>query len=143
MLTIWLGITVIAIIIEILTIDLVSIWFAAGGILSLLANLLGLNQTIQITIFIIVTVICAIVIRPIAKKYMRGNIERTNYDRVIGKHGLVTKTISADSKGEVKVMSTLWLASSIDNTTINEGDYCEILAIEGAHLVVKKLELEE
>ena len=54
--------------------------------------------------------------------------------------GLITKTITADTKGEVKVMSTLWLASSIDNTTINEGDYCEILAVEGAHLVVKKIE---
>ena len=102
--------------------------------------LLGIHQSIQIAVFIIVTVITAVVVRPIAKKYMRGNIERTNFDRVIGKHGLITKTITADTKGEVKVMSTLWLASSIDNTTINEGDYCEILAVEGAHLVVKKIE---
>lgn len=140
MIPIWLGIIIVAIIIEVITIDLVSIWFAAGGIIALVTCLLGISQPIQIAIFIIITVITAVIVRPIAKKYMRGNIERTNYDRVIGKHGLVTKTITADNKGEVKVMSTLWLASSIDNTTINEGDYCEILAVEGAHLVVKKLE---
>ncbi|WP_455683160.1 NfeD family protein [Thomasclavelia sp.] len=140
MIPIWLGITIIAIIIEVITIDLVSIWFAAGSITALIANLLGISQTIQIALFIIITIICAIIVRPLAKKYMRGNIERTNFDRVIGKHGLITKTITADSKGEVKVMSTLWLASSIDNTTINEGEYCEILAVEGAHLVVKKIE---
>lgn len=40
----------------------------------------------------------------------------------------------------VKVMSTSWLAASVDNNTINEGEYCEIMAIEGAHLVVKKIE---
>lgn len=140
MIPIWLGITIIAIIIEVITIDLVSVWFAAGSIIALIANLLGISQTIQIALFIIITIICAIIVRPLAKKYMRGNIERTNFDRVIGKHGLITKTITADSKGEVKVMSTLWLASSIDNTTINEGEYCEILAVEGAHLVVKKIE---
>lgn len=140
MISIWLGITIIAIIIEIVTIDLVSVWFAAGSIVALLANLLGASQSIQIALFIIVTIISAVIVRPIAKKYMRGNIERTNFDRVIGKHGLITKTITADNKGEVKVMSTLWLATSIDNTIINEGDYCEILAVEGAHLVVKKLE---
>lgn len=140
MIPIWLGITIIAIIIEVITIDLVSVWFAAGSITALIANLLGISQTIQIALFIIITIICAIIVRPLAKKYMRGNIERTNFDRVIGKHGLITKTITADSKGEVKVMSTLWLASSIDNTTINEGEYCEILAVEGAHLVVKKIE---
>ncbi|MBS6116417.1 NfeD family protein, partial [Thomasclavelia spiroformis] len=95
MLTIWLAITVIAIIIEILTIDLVSIWFAAGSIVALIAYLLNASTTIQIALFVIVTSICAIIIRPISKKYLRGNIERTNFDRVIGKHGLVTKTITA------------------------------------------------
>ena len=140
MVTIWLAITVIAIIIEILTIDLVSIWFAAGSIVALIAYLLNASTTIQIALFVIVTSLCAIIIRPISKKYLRGNIERTNFDRVIGKHGLVTKTITADNKGEVKVMSTLWMATSNDNTTIHQGEYCEILAVEGAHLIVKKIE---
>lgn len=140
MIPIWLGIIIAAIVIEVITVDLVSVWFAAGGIIALILCLLGINQSIQIAAFIIIAIITAVVVRPIAKKYMRGNIERTNFDRVIGKHGLITKTITADTKGEVKVMSMLWLASSIDNTTINEGDYCEILAVEGAHLVVKKIE---
>lgn len=140
MIPIWLGIIIAAIVIEVITVDLVSVWFAAGGIIALILCLLGINQSIQIAAFIIIAIITAVVVRPMAKKYMRGNIERTNFDRVIGKHGLITKTITADTKGEVKVMSMLWLASSIDNTTINEGDYCEILAVEGAHLVVKKIE---
>lgn len=140
MLTIWLAIIIITIIVEILTIDLVSIWFSAGGIVALLAYLLNTPVTIQIILFIVTSLLCIIIIRPITKKYMRGNIERTNFDRVIGKHALVTKTINIDTKGEVKVMSTLWLATSVDNSVINQGDYCEVLAVEGAHLVVKKLE---
>lgn len=140
MVPIWLGITIIAVIVEFLTVDLVSIWFAAGSIIALIANLFGASQTIQIVLFAIVTIVAIIVTRPLAKKYLRANVEKTNFDRVIGKHGLVTKTITADNKGEVSVMSTSWLASSLDNSTLNEGDYCEIMAVEGAHLVVKKID---
>lgn len=140
MIPIWLGIIIVSIIIEIITVDLVSIWFGAGAVAALIADLLGASQIIQIALFVIVTAILIIATRPVAKKYLRTNIEKTNFDRVIGKHGLVTRTITADTKGEVKVMSTSWLASSLDNTTINEGDYCEIMAVEGAHLVVKKIE---
>ena len=99
----------------------------------------SLNQTIQIIIFIILSVICIGISRPLAKKYLRTQTVSTNYDRVIGQHGLVLKRIDADTRGEVKVLSMEWSASSVDNSTLEEGDYCEILAVEGAHLVVKKI----
>lgn len=136
MLWIWLGVIIVTAIIELVTIDLVSIWFTLGGIGALIA---GLNQTIQIIIFIILSVICIGISRPLAKKYLRTQTVSTNYDRVIGQHGLVLKRIDADTRGEVKVLSMEWSASSVDNSTLEEGDYCEILAVEGAHLVVKKI----
>lgn len=140
MLYIWLGIIVFSIIIEVITIDLVSIWFAAGGLAALVASLFHLSPVIQITLFVIVSAIFIIGTRPIAKKYLRTEIINTNSDRVIGKHGLVTKRIDADTKGEVKVLSTMWTATGVDNSTLEEGDYCEILAIEGVHVIVKKIE---
>ena len=132
MLWIWLGVIIVTAIIELVTIDLVSIWFTLGGIGALIAYALGLNQTIQI-------IICIGISRPLAKKYLRTQTVSTNYDRVIGQHGLVLKRIDADTRGEVKVLSMEWSASSVDNSTLEEGDYCEILAVEGAHLVVKKI----
>ena len=134
MLWIWLGITIIAAVIELITIDLVSIWFTIGGIGALIAYALGLSQTIQIVVFVILSIS-----RPLAKKYLKTQTVSTNYDRVIGQHGLVLKRIDADTRGEVKVLSTQWAASSLDNSTLEVGDYCEILAVEGAHLVVKKI----
>lgn len=140
MLYIWLGIIIFSIIIEVITIDLVSIWFTAGGFVALIASLFHLSTTIQIILFVVISGICIIITRPLAKKYLRTEIVNTNSDRIIGKHGLVMRRIDADTKGEVKVISTLWLASSVDNTVLEKGDYCEILAIEGAHVVVKKIE---
>lgn len=141
MTAVWTLILVVSIIIEVITIDLVSVWFSVGAVVALLSNLLGLNQTGQIMIFAIVSIICIIISRPLVKKYLKGNIVRTNLDRVIGKHCLVTETITADQKGEVKVMGKLWSATSLNNEVITVGEYAEVLSIEGAHVVVKKLEM--
>lgn len=136
---IWLGITIVSAIVELITIDLISIWFTIGGIGALITYALGLSQTVQIVVFVILSVICIVASRPLAKKYLKTQTVSTNYDRVIGQHGLVLKKIDADTRGEVKVLSTEWSASSVDNSTLEVGDYCEILAVEGTHLVVKKI----
>ena len=133
----WTIILVIAIIVEAITVDLVSIWFGAGAIVALIAEAFGFNQIIQVTLFTIVSIAC--ITRPLSKKYLRGNTIKTNYDRIIGKHCLVTETITADNKGEVKVMGTLWMATSLNNETIEVGQYAEVVSIEGAHVIVKEI----
>lgn len=136
---IWTLVLVISVIVEAITIDLVSIWFGIGVIAALIGEFFGLSPFIQMVLFTIVSIICIIVSRPLAKKYLRGNTVKTNLDRVIGKHCLVTETITADNKGEVKVMGTLWSATSLDNEYIKAGEYAEVISIEGAHLIVKKI----
>jgi len=136
---IWTIILVVAIIVEVITVDLVSIWFGIGAIIALIGELLGLSQPMQIALFTVISIVCVVITRPLAKKYLRGNIVKTNYDRAIGKHCLVTETITPDNKGEVKVMGTLWMATSLNNEIINVGEYAEVVSIEGAHVVVKKI----
>lgn len=136
---IWTIVLVVAIVIEALTIDLVSIWFALGAVVALIAETFHVDVSIQVILFTAVSLLSAIITRPLAKKYLRGNVIKTNYDRAIGKHCLVTETITPDNKGEVKVMGTLWLASSLGNEVIEAGAYAEVVSIEGAHVVVKKI----
>lgn len=135
----WTIVLVIAIIVEAITIDLVSIWFGIGAIVALIGEAFGLSHMIQVFLFAIVSAICILITRPLAKKYLRGNIVKTNYDRAIGKHCLVTETITADTKGEVKVLGTLWSATSLNNEVIETGQYAEVVSFEGAHVVVKKI----
>lgn len=139
MLWIWLGIIIVSAVVELITIDLVSIWFTIGAICALIGEVFNLSQSIQIIIFVFVSLVCIIASRPLAKKYLKTKKVSTNYDRVIGQHGLVLKRIDADTRGEVKVLSMDWSAASIDNSVLEAGDYCEILAVEGAHLVVRKI----
>ncbi len=136
---IWTIVLVMAIVIEALTVDLVSIWFALGALVALITETFHVDVTIQIILFTIISIGSVIITRPLAKKYLHGNIIKTNYDRAIGKHCLVTETITPDNKSEVKVMGTLWLAASLNNELIEAGEYAEVVSIEGAHVVVKKI----
>ncbi len=137
---VWTLVLVISVIVEAITIDLVSIWFAVGALIALIGEFLGLSQTLQIIVFVIVSLVCIFISRPLAKKYLRGNIVKTNLDRIIGKHCLATETITADHKGEVKVMGNLWAATSLNNEKIQIGEYAEVVSIEGSHVIVKKLD---
>lgn len=137
---IWTIIIVISIIVEAATINLVSIWFAFGALFAVICEQLGLSILLQIVIFTISSTIIIAATRPLAKKYLRGKITKTNLDRIIGKHCLITEKITPDQKGEAKVNGNLWSASSLNNEIIEAGEYGEIVSIEGAHVVVRKLD---
>ncbi len=139
MLQIWIAVIIIAVILEIITVDLVSIWFGAGALGALIAYLLGATQEIQIITCLAITIICLIFTRPLAKKYMKTNTVRTNYDRIIGKQAVVISPISPNQKGEVKVLSAIWSAVDVDNGSLAKNEFCEVIAIEGAHVIVRKL----
>lgn len=139
----WTIVLIAAIILEAITTDLVTIWFALGALVAIGLDYLGVGFTIQIVVFVVVSAICIVATRPIAKKYLRTNTTKTNLDRVIGKHCLVTTTITPDAHGEVKVMGNMWSAAGLDNAYIEMGSYAEVVSIEGSHLVVKKIDKEK
>ena len=84
---IWTIVLVIAVIVEAITIDLVSIWFGIGAIGALICDFLGIHEVVQVIVFAAISIICILVTRPLAKKYLRGNTVKTNLDRIIGNHG--------------------------------------------------------
>ena len=135
----WMAVFIISLVIELATVNLVSIWFTVGSLFALMANQLKLDIAYQIIIFIILSIICILLIRPLAANYLRGNIVKTNADRAVGEHVTLLKAISENTWGEVKVNGVLWHARSYDNKPIEQGAKVEVLAIEGAKLVVKRI----
>ena len=74
MVVIWIGISIAALVVELITpTALVSIWFAVGGIIAVLLSLLNLPIWVQIAGFAIVSIVSMLVVRPIASRYLRGN----------------------------------------------------------------------
>jgi len=140
MLFIWLAVFIIAVIVEAATTELVSIWFALGAIIAVIFACFP-NQIpfwVSIIIFFVVSFICFIAIRPVASRYMKRKISKSNVDEIIGKKGLVIKTIAEFNNGEVKVNDLIWTGVSIDDKTIEKDSIVEVVSIKGNKLVVKK-----
>lgn len=141
MVDIWIIIFLVLLFIELVTINLVSIWFAIGALASAISTCFTDNITIQIIIFIVVSVIALIITKPIVKKLRVRKIEPTNLDRIIGKEGVVTKEISKNTYGEVNVKGSIWTATS--KKEIKKGASIKVLKIEGVKLLVEEIKEED
>jgi hypothetical protein len=141
---VWLGVGLLAVVLELLTASaLVSIWFAVGACAAALVSLLDFSIGIQIAVFVIMSFLSMLIVRPVAARYLRGNVVRTNADRYIGEKGIVTKKITSNDWGEVKIQGTIWHAVSVEDEEIEEGSRVKVVAIEGAKLLVMKLQNED
>lgn len=137
---IWISVAVAAVGVELLTpTALVSIWFVIGALAAGICEMLQLPEMVQISVCLITSGLFAVIVRPMAVKYLRGNITPTNADRFLDEIAVVTKRITAQSWGEVKIQGVLWSAVSIDHEVIEVGDQVRIVAIEGAKLIVRSL----
>jgi membrane protein implicated in regulation of membrane protease activity len=137
---VWLVIAVVFLIVETLTVEIVSIWFTAASIVSMILSLCNLDLPWQIGAFAVVSILLIVFTRPLVTKYLQTNESKTNVESLIGNIATVTKDILPNDRGEVKVKGQYWLAISSDNKEIKQNAKVSILAIEGAKLIVKNIE---
>ena len=134
----WLIIIIICCFLEAITVNLVSIWFIASGIVALIASFFTDSITIQLGIFVILGIILLITTRKPLQKMVNQKTEKTNIDRILGMTGIATKEITKNSPGEVKVDGKYWTALADED--IKEGSTVKILSINSVKLKVKKEE---
>jgi membrane protein implicated in regulation of membrane protease activity len=134
----WLGLFVIALVIELFTADMISIWFSLAAVPSFVLALVGAHVIAQAIVFVLVTAVLLLLTRPAMKKYMKTNEIKTNVDAIIGKTGVVVKTVTLDLPGRVKIGSMDWSAVSKENIEI--GKHVKVLDVEGNKLIVESME---
>ena len=141
---IWLGLFILLLVIEIITVGLTTIWFAAGALAALAANVLGANLIIQIIIFLAVSVVLLIFTRPWAEKHLNRKRVRTNYEREIGKVIQITEKVdNLDQTGKSVVDGQEWTVRSQNDSDIFEaGALARVAAVSGVKLIVEKCEEE-
>ena len=134
----WIVLASACLILEIATVNLVSIWFVAGAVAAIIAAALGARLAVQIGVFIVVTAICLIFTMPAARRLLKKSKSPTNSDRIIGKEAVVTKEIdNIKGSGQIKVLGSVWSAVSEDESIIPEGSMVEVSGIRGVRAVVK------
>ena len=132
----WLVLVIVLTIIELATTNLLSVWFVISGIVALILSFFIDNVAVVSTIFAVLGIILLFTTRPLLKKYLPTQQARTNADRIIGMHGVVTEEIKKNVVGEVKVDGKRW--SAVSNAKIPVGSEVIIDAIDGVKVVVRK-----
>ncbi len=134
----WLILTIVTAVLEAVTVQLVSVWFAAGGLAACVVSLFTDDIIVQLGVFLGVTVLALALTRPLVRKLRENRMVSTNSDKYIGQTAIVLQQIDNESAtGLVRVASSKWTARSVDGRVIAKGSRVKILSIEGVKLIVE------
>ena len=136
MVWIWVGLIIALTLIEVLTTNLVTIWYIASALIALVVSFFVDSYLIQFSIFVIIGTILLFTTRDYLLKLLGDKKEKTNLDRVVGMIGIVTEEISKKRPGEVKVDGKRWTA--IADKKIKVDSAVKVLEIDGVKLKVEE-----
>jgi len=141
----WLGVAILLGVAEMFSLDLILLMIAAGAVVGMVADLVGLPFPLQAILASIAALGSLTVIRPtLVHRLHAGPSLQVGHGKLVGQTGLVTAAITANEPGRVKLAGEIWSASPYDgDTTIMPGQTVEVLEIRGATaFVVPITELE-
>ena len=116
---------------------LVSIWFAVGALVAMVAAFLFAPVWLQAGIFLVVSGALLALLWPITRKYLNPKVTATNVDSVIGSTGVITEGIdNVAATGQVKLGAMYWTARSTSGTPLAQGTVVKVDRIEGAKVFV-------
>src|SRR3989344_3854255 len=102
------------------------------GSILIISGVLGNLTGNPMGAFILASILSVVYIffgRKIVKQKLIISTKKTNIDQLIGEKGLVTKKISADRSGSIRINDEEWRASSAES--ISENSQAEVVSVEG------------
>ena len=136
----WILVIVAALVIEAVSLNLNAVWFAIGGLGGLVAASLGMSIPTQWIVFLIVSTIFLLLVRPFARRVLKPKGAATNADRILGEQAIVTRAIdNTQATGEIKVMGQHWTARSADGVPIAAGETVRVREIVGVKAIVEPI----
>jgi len=139
----WLIIFVIALIVEIATMGLTSIWFAGGALIAWVFAKIGFGTTVQIVVFVIASLLLLILTRPIAVKFFNVQRQKTNAESLIGECAVVIEEVDTiKAQGRVEIHGMEWSAKTDEpDGKIAAGKVVVVDGIQGVKLIVRDKEV--
>ena len=140
---IWFGLLLVFLVVEAACpIHLVSIWFAAGSFVAMIAAYLGAAIWLQILLFLVVATAMVALLWPFIKKFLNPKLAKTNVDAIVGSEGYVTADIdNLAATGQVKLGAMEWSARSTSGKAIPKGSLVKVDRIEGVKAFVSLAEV--
>ena len=139
----WLIIFVIALIVEIATMGLTSIWFAGGALIAWVFAKIGFGLTVQIVVFVAASLVLLILTRPIAVKFFNVQRQKTNAESLIGECAVVVEEVDTiKAQGRVEIHGMEWSAKTDEpDGKIEVGKVVVVDGIQGVKLIVRDKEV--
>lgn len=136
---IYLAITIGALIIEFTTNEMVSIWFAGGGIVAMIISAFDVIWTIHVPVFVVVSIVLLACFRRIVIKYFNKGDSKTNADVAIGKEYELLTEIGFNQPGTIKVNGVVWGAITQNQKgAIPSGAIVKVVGIRGNKYIVEE-----
>lgn len=137
---IWLAVIVLAIIIEFLTADMVTIWFAGGGIVAMILAIFELQWFIHVPAFVAVSTVLVLCFRKLVLKKLSSAESRVNADSAIGKEFTLLSNIEFGVRGSIRVNDVVWSAvGENEHDVILAGATVQVIRLEGNKYIVKEI----
>ncbi len=138
---VWLGILVVLLAVEAITLGLTTIWFAGGALAAFGMAVAGTDVLPQIIVFCVVSVLLLVITRPAAVRWLNRDHVRTNAGSLIGETAVVTESIdNLANTGQAQVKGQYWTARALqDNQKIETGKTVKIKEISGVKLIVEEV----
>ena len=119
----WLIAAAVLLVLEIMTMGLMTVWFAGGALFGAVAAAVGMSLPVQIGVFLVVSLVLLFLTRPLAQKYFNNRTVKTNAESLVGNTCIVTETINnLRAEGQVTIKGQVWTARSVSEDMILEKD---------------------
>lgn len=138
----WAGAAVVAVVVEIFTLELTFALLAAGALAAAGGAALGLPVFVQVAIAACVWVLGLMLIRPVALRHMRRHHTRTGVDALPGAQGRALTEVSADH-GRIRLRGEEWSARldpEVTNEPVPAGTLLVVTRIDGATALVHPID---
>lgn len=137
---IWLISAIAFAVIEMTNASFFIIWFSVGSLGALIASLFIPSITVQLFVFLIISVLLLISTRQITKKFINSKPSyKTNIDTIKNTSGIVIEEINnIKGSGQVKVKGEIWSAISASDEVITVDTKIIVFDVKGVKLIVDK-----
>ena len=140
---IWLALMILFMIAEASTVAMVSLWFAAGALVAMVASLLGAPVWLQVALFLVASALLLVCLGDLVRKRLTPKLTKTNVDAIVDSRGYVTADIdNVSATGSVKLGAMEWTARSTSGAAIPKGTLVKVDKIEGVKAFVTPVEAE-
>ena len=138
----WLAMIILFLVIEMITISLVSIWFVGGALAAFIVSYFTGNIWIEVVVFLAVSVLLLVLLRPLARKLSVKQKDQmvSGAKAMIGRQAIVTEEIdNVHARGAVQVNGQYWTAKTeLFKDTIPKDTIVDIIDVDGVKLIVRK-----